>query len=129
MATPYPVLRYPGNVSGADALQEGCLLGWDVVGRPYEVIDTEWIPEGEPNPDCGTCHGSGIDPADALEEPDDEGPCPRCVGHTDVFLQYATPEHIREQAAELQATGMRLQKFELEIQLRAARPAAAGRQK
>lgn len=100
MGAAYPCLRYPGNVSGAEALQEGCLLGWDEVGRPYEVLDTEWIG----CPDC-----------DSYED----GVCrERDGGHTNVYLQYATPENIRRQAAELQASGMRIQKLELELQLR-----------
>ena len=67
MGAAYPCLRYPANVTGAEVCQPGQLLGWDEIGRPYEVIDAEFIPDAE---------GSE-------------------TGHTNVFLQYATPETIR----------------------------------
>lgn len=68
MTARYPVLRYPGNVTGSDQAQPGVILGWDEFGRPYEVIDAEFVPDGS-----------------HFGEP----------AHTDVFLQYATPEAIR----------------------------------
>jgi hypothetical protein len=67
MGTQYPVLRYPGNITGADGAQPGALLGHDEIGRPYEVIDAEYI-----------------------DTPDGVG------GYTNVFLQYATPETLKK---------------------------------
>jgi hypothetical protein len=40
----YPVLTYPGNITGSDMVQPGALLGHDEIDRPYEVIDAEYIP-------------------------------------------------------------------------------------
>lgn len=47
MGNHYPTLRYRGNVTGSDTAQPGALLGHDEIGRPYEVIDAEYIPEDD----------------------------------------------------------------------------------
>jgi|tagenome__1003787_1003787.scaffolds.fasta_scaffold20467155_2 hypothetical protein len=44
MSDRFEVLHYPGNVTGADKAQPGALLGGDETGRPYEVIDAEYMP-------------------------------------------------------------------------------------
>lgn len=36
----YEILHYPGDVT--DAAVEGKLLGEDELGRPYEIIDSEF---------------------------------------------------------------------------------------
>jgi hypothetical protein len=93
MGAHYPVLRYPGNVSGNDAVQPGCLLGWDETGRPYEVIDAEYIPREIVVEDGGD---------DTQRVVDVRG------RYTNVYLQYAQPENIRRQASELQASSLRI---------------------
>jgi hypothetical protein len=76
MGAEYPVLRYPGNITGSDNVQPGSMLGWDEVGRPYEVIDTEFIP-------------------DRVDVDYDGSGYVAEAGHTNVYLQYATPETLR----------------------------------
>jgi hypothetical protein len=46
-------------------------------------------------------------------------------GRTVILLRYATPEHISEQQAELKAAAMRVQRLDMQAQLR-HRMAAAG---
>lgn len=47
MRNAYPVLTYPGNITGSEGCQPGRLLGWDEIGRPYEVIDAEYLPDDD----------------------------------------------------------------------------------
>ena len=68
MSDDYRVLRYPGDVTGTAT--PGRVLGADVVGRPYEVLDAEFHP---------VFNG---------------GFCPEVHGHTLVHLQPASVEHV-----------------------------------
>lgn len=45
----YEVLHYPGDLTGREELAPGRLLAHDEVGRPYEVIDTEYEPGDWPD--------------------------------------------------------------------------------
>ena len=99
MGAAYPVLRYPGNITGADAVQEGKLLGWDEVGRPYEVIDAEFIPERVEADYDGSGH---------VAEP----------GYTNVYLQYAKAESIQAQANEFGASVFRVQALQAQANAR-----------
>jgi hypothetical protein len=85
----YPVLRYPGNVTGSDQAQTGAILGWDEVGRPYEVIDAEYIPLEKVVEDQGEAGLRVVD---------------RRGGYTNVFLQYATPDTLRAAREQLAAS-------------------------
>lgn len=86
MTNPYPVLRYPSNVTGSEQAQSGAMLGWDEVGRPYEVLDAEFIEHSS----CPClCH-------EGLGDVEHRGEKCGCRSpYTSVFLQYATAETIR----------------------------------
>lgn len=85
VAQRYEVLHYRGDVTMSDRAQPGALLGHDEMGRPYEVLDAEYIA-----------------PATVLAEGHFDGdgctfPTPGhfLPGRTTVQLQYATPDNIR----------------------------------
>jgi hypothetical protein len=40
----YEVLHYPGDLTGAEQMQPGRILGHDELCRPYEVLDAEYDP-------------------------------------------------------------------------------------
>lgn len=100
--TRYEVLRYRGNVTGADQAQPGRVLGCDEFGRPYEVIDAEF----EPCPECDPTVG-WPGPLWWATVPTAPDVCPGCQGsggRTTVQLQYATPDNLRDYLASFPAS-------------------------
>ncbi|TFV90430.1 hypothetical protein [Blastococcus sp. CT_GayMR16] len=88
----YEELHYRADVTTSDQAQPGAILGHDELGRPYEVLDTEFTPP--------QTHAEGHFDGDGCTFP--------TPGHfrrsgTTVNLQYATPDNLR---AALVAAGI-----------------------